>query len=82
MNKRLMQKIITIYYFRVNLRVELFSREGIRLISERIFNDKFSIEEIINMILEQQIDFLLQQLYSEIKVNTATPSKQEKEDVA
>ncbi|WP_193747777.1 hypothetical protein [Neobacillus niacini] len=52
------------------------------MISERIFNDKFSIKEIINMILEQQIDFLLQQLYSEIKVNTATSSDLEKEDVA
>jgi hypothetical protein len=52
------------------------------MISERIFNDKVSIEEIINMILEQEIDFIFQRLYSEIKVNTATSSDSEKEDVA
>jgi hypothetical protein len=52
------------------------------MISERIFDNQGSLEEIINMILEQQIDFLLQQLYAEGKVNTATSSTQEKEDVA
>lgn len=52
------------------------------MISERIFNGKASIEEIISFIIEQQIDFLLQQLYSEIKVNTATSSEHKKEDVA
>jgi hypothetical protein len=47
------------------------------LISERIFDDKVSIEEIINMILEQRIDIILQRLYAENKVNTATSSDSE-----
>lgn len=50
------------------------------MISERIFSDNGSLEEIINMILDQKIDFVFQQLYSEDKVNTA-PSSDKKEDV-
>jgi hypothetical protein len=52
------------------------------MISERIFNEKFSLEKIIDMILDQQIYFLFQQLYSENKVNTATSSSVEEGNVA
>ncbi|MEH6957259.1 hypothetical protein [Neobacillus drentensis] len=52
------------------------------MISERIFNDKVTIEEILNMILDHQIDFLFQQLYSENKVNNAASSIVDKGDVA
>jgi hypothetical protein len=51
------------------------------MISERIFDEKVSIEEITYMILEQRIDIILQRLYAENKVNTATSSVPVKEDV-
>ncbi|MEH7483333.1 hypothetical protein V7157_20165 [Neobacillus drentensis] len=51
------------------------------MISERIFNDKISLEEIIDIILNQQIDLIFQMLYSEHKVNNATSPDQNKEEV-
>jgi hypothetical protein len=52
------------------------------MISERIYSDKISIDQIINIILEQRIDLIFNQIYPEIKVNTATSSNTQKEDVA
>lgn len=54
----------------------------VSMISERIYNDKISIDQIINIILEQRIDLIFNQTYPEIKVNTATSSNTQKEDVA
>lgn len=54
----------------------------VSMISERIYSDKISIDQIINIILEQRIDLIFNQIYPEIKVNTATSSNTQKEDVA
>lgn len=52
------------------------------MISERIFDNKVTIEQIINMIFEERIDMIFHQFYPETKVNNATSLNQEQEDVA